>query len=213
MLSCDNMQMAKARKPRRDTYHHGDLRRTLLEVAFAHVERSGPDSLSLREVARAAGVSHAAPYRHFADLDALLAAMAEEAFSLLHQALVEATQSEADPLDRFRAQGEAFINFACEHPAHYRVMFSRHVPPVRAHPALEQAGQAAFGDLLSAIVDCQKARQLRRGDPERMAVAAWAMVHGMALLLIDRRIDRDLSTDARSKLIRDTVEVVVTGLV
>jgi AcrR family transcriptional regulator len=205
--------MPPAKRPKRDAYHHGDLRRTLLDFAFAHVERNGVDTLSLREVAREAGVSHAAPYRHFPTRDALIAAMAEEGFALLRQMLVETTRDEPDPLVRFRKQGEAFIRFASAHPAHYRVMFSRRVPHGPGHPALEEAGTAAMRELIEVIADCQKAHRLRSGNRERMAVAAWAMVHGMATLLVDGQIDRGRLTPARqAALIREVVEVVARGL-
>jgi AcrR family transcriptional regulator len=205
--------MATPRKRKRDAYHHGDLRRTLLDVAFAHVERHGVDTLSLREVARQAGVSHAAPYRHFPTRDALIAAMAEEGFARLRQMLIEATRDEPDALVRFRAQGEAFIRFASTHPAHYRVMFSRQVPSRAGHPALAAAGQAAMRELVDVIAACQKAGQLRRGNPERMAIAAWAIVHGMATLIVDGQLDRErAATPVQAKLIREVVEVVARGL-
>jgi AcrR family transcriptional regulator len=200
------------RKRKKDAYHHGDLRRTLLDLAFAHVEREGVDTLSLRELAREAGVSNAAPYRHFPTRDALIAAMAEEGFARLRQMLVDATSDEPDPLERFCAQGEAFIGFASAYPAHYRVMFSRRVPR-KGFPGLAAAGQAAMDELVEAIGACQKKHQLRRGEPERLAIAAWAMVHGMATLLVDGRLDRERFPEkTHAALIREVVQVVARGL-
>jgi len=200
-------------KRKRDAYHHGDLRRALLDVAFAHVGREGVDTLSLRDLAREAGVSHAAPYRHFPTRDALIAAMAEEGFALLRQSLVDATSDEPDPLRRFRAQGQAFIRFASSYPAHYRVMFSRHVPGAERFPGLAAAGGAAMRELVDVIAACQKKRQLRRGDPERMAIAAWATVHGMAVILIDGQLDRRrFPAEIQPELIREVVDMVERGL-
>jgi AcrR family transcriptional regulator len=205
--------MATAKKRKRTSYHHGDLRRALLDAAFTHVEQQGVATLSLREVARAAGVSHAAPYRHFPSREALVAAMAEEGFARLQKMLADASRGDGDALARFRAQGEAFIRFASLHPAHYRVMFSRQVPRGDEFPGLFAAGKAAMGELVDVIRECQKAQQLRRGDAERMAIAAWAMVHGMATLLVEQRIDpRRFPEEALPKLIREVVDVVARGL-
>jgi AcrR family transcriptional regulator len=170
------------------------------------VERAGVDTLHLRELAREVGVSHAAPSRHFPSRDALIAAIAAEGFALLRQALIGTSVAD-DPLERLRAQGLAFIAFAAACPAHYRVMFGRWVPDRADFPELEQAGEAAINVLVDAIRACQKAKQLRRGDPSRMAVSAWAMVHGMATLLGDRQL-----VNPEPGLIREVVDTVVKGL-
>jgi AcrR family transcriptional regulator len=200
------------RKKQRDTYHHGDLRRALLDVALERVLREGPDTLSLREVARDAGVSHTAPYRHFASRDALVAAIADEGFSMLRQMLVDGAAGGRDPLERFLGQGEAYVRFALEHPAHFRVMFATRLPADDAFPALAESGRAAFQELVNAIAECQQARQIRRGDPMRLALSAWSMAHGLATLLVEQQLERMFPAELRPQLIRDAMDVVVRGL-
>ncbi len=110
------------RKPR-TTYHHGDLRRTLIDAALRAVERRGPDAVTLRGVARDAGVSQAAPYNHFADKDALLAAVAAEAFQRFAAALDRAGAAASSPRARAAALGRAYVGFAHAHAALFRLMF------------------------------------------------------------------------------------------
>src|SRR4051794_27635084 len=126
---------SQAMKP----YHHGDLQRALVDAAVALLAEGGAAAVTLREVARRAGVTHAAPYRHFADKAALLAAVAEEGFRALHDAVARAgAEAPDDPLARLAASGQAYLRFAMSHPAHYRVMFGPDVA-AREHPELEGA--------------------------------------------------------------------------
>src|SRR4029079_8364193 len=103
---------------RRKPYHHGDLRRTLLDAALALVASQGVGALSLRELARKAGVSHAAPYRHFESREALLAALATEGFLGLGAEMMQTAAGEPNPLLRFRALGVAYVIYAVRHPGH-----------------------------------------------------------------------------------------------
>ena len=107
-------------------YHHGDLRAALIEAALATIDDTGPRGLTIREVARRAGVSHAAPYRHFTDKNELILAVVERGFELLDRAMEQARKAAgADPLEQFAASGEAYLDFAMEYPAYYRVRGSR----------------------------------------------------------------------------------------
>src|SRR5256712_12176672 len=118
------MAMRKLRRPKR--YHHGDLPRALLDAALHIVETQGTAALTLRAAARSAGVSQAAPYRHFANKEAILAAVAEDGFRSLMAAMREASAaSGAGPLERLRAVGLGYATFATRHPSHFRVMFGR----------------------------------------------------------------------------------------
>lgn len=176
----------KARRP----YHHGDLRRTLLDTALALVENEGVSHLTLREIARRAGVSHAAPYRHFADKAALLAAVAEEGFQTMRAALIEASDrvDASDALGRLRASGVAYVGFASSHGSHYRVMFGPEIVDRAAHPTLHEASQQTFRVLVDQIVEAQKQGALRGGPPLDLAVANWATAHGLSMLLLDRQL-------------------------
>jgi AcrR family transcriptional regulator len=156
------------------TYHHGDLRPALLRAAEKLLEKGGPEALSLRELARRAGVSHNAPYRHFSGREALLAALAADGFRLLGDALA-ATSG--------RAIGEAYVSFALEHPQLFRLMFGGRLRFSR-HRELAQAAARPYEALLAAF------RAQPVADPEKTAAAAWALVHGLAHLLLDGHFAR-----------------------
>lgn len=174
---------------RSDRYHHGNLPRALVNAALRLVETEGAEALTLRGAARLAGVSQAAPYRHFADKQALLAAVAEEGFRTMTQAMREASAShEADPLGRFRALGLAYVEFATKHPAHFRVMFGRAAADRSSYPSLRAAAAETFGLLVEAITDCQRAGLVRQGDPEELALAAWSGTHGLSSLAVEGQL-------------------------
>ncbi len=174
---------------RRDRYHHGDLRRALLEAALQLIEREGPQGLTLRAAARLAGVSQAAPYRHFADKQALLATVAEEGFRAMTAAMRRATRPHADePLLRFQALGLSYVGFARSHPGHFRVMFGPEAADRSLYPSLGEAAGETFRLLVEAIVECQKSGFVREGDPEELAVTAWSTVHGLSALLVDGQL-------------------------
>jgi AcrR family transcriptional regulator len=177
-------------------YHHGNLRAALLDEAE---RRLGDGELSLRELARAVGVSHGAPRRHFADKQALLDALAEGGFARLGRAL------EADGQDftsRLAALARAYVRFATEHAALLELMFAgKH-----RSPDLEAAADRAFAAPLALIADGQAAGEVVAGDPERVANVAFAAVHGLAALAGAGVLEVD---DA---LVTETVERLVLGL-
>lgn len=182
---------AGSRPGKRRGYHHGDLRRAVLAAALRLLETEGPRALTLRAVARLAGVSQAAPYRHFADKQALLAAVAEEGFRAMSEAMRRATTEHPDnPLGRFLALGLAYVGFASGHPSHFRVMFGREMADRSAYPSLGEAAQETFALLLEAIVECQRAGFVRPGEPEELALSAWSIVHGLSALLVDGQLPR-----------------------
>jgi AcrR family transcriptional regulator len=173
---------------RRRPYHHGDLRRALVDAALELVGEQGVAPLTLREVARRAGVSHAAPYHHFADRAALLAAVAEEGFRALTAAMLRARdRAGPDPRRRLQEIGVAYVEFATGHPAHFRVMFSGELAGQQADcPGLDEAGASSYGVLLDALRACVG------GEPgPALAAAAWSIVHGLAVLWIDGPLRRE----------------------
>jgi len=192
---------------RRPSYHHGDLRRALLGAALELVEREGAEALTLRAAARRAGVSQAAPYRHFRDKEALLAAVAEEGFRSLTEALLQAAAPHAgDPLGRLRARGLAYVDFATSHPAHFRIMFGRGAADRSAHPELMKAAREAFEALVSGIRECQDAGIVRPGDPEELALCAWSATHGLAMLAVDGQLgERAVHLDALAQAVTASV--------
>lgn len=175
---------------REAAYHHGDLRQALIDSALALIkEKQDAKTLSMREVARRAGVSNAAPYRHFADKDALLAAVAAKGFRILANYLREGVNSVlGEPLQQLQASGVAYVKFAIAYPSYYRVMFSAFQPGDTKSSELNEAGLDAFGVLVEVIVSGQAAGQVRAGEPQQLAWVAWSLVHGLAMLVIERQL-------------------------
>jgi AcrR family transcriptional regulator len=168
---------------KRGTYHHGDLKRALTDAALVLVAEKGPKGFSLSEAARRAGVSVAAPYRHFADKAELLAAVAEQGFLQLHATLVAAGHGESEPHKRIVEMGRGYVRWALAHPDHYRVMFGGETVK-REHPALLAAATRAFDDLLDAIAIGLESEKRRGRDARQMAGPVWSLVHGIASLAI-----------------------------
>jgi AcrR family transcriptional regulator len=175
------------------TYYEGDLRRDLLDAALELIDRQGPSAVSLRDLARRLGVSHAAPSNHFPDKAALFTAIAVEGFELL-AAAIEAATRRAGPAatagQRLRAAGQAYTGFAVAHPAHFAVMWQRDLLH-RDDPALAAAGQAAFELLLAGVRDVQAAGWAAGTDQRTVAYLAWSVVHGLAALWLGGSFESD----------------------
>ena len=165
----------------RDTYHHGDLKAVILAEAAALVAERGADGISLRELARAAGVSHAAPAHHFTDRRGLFTALAAEGWRKLADALTGARPNFVDA-------ALAYVRFALDHPGHYAVMFdSSLVDP--DDPELVAAQNAAGAELAHGVSTLKDPRA--KTDPEGAALAAWSLVHGFSMLWLNKAIDTD----------------------
>jgi AcrR family transcriptional regulator len=182
-----------ARRPARRGYHHGDLKRALLDAAIPLIRKGGPEALTLRAVARAAGVSQTAPYRHFADRAALVAAVADQGFERLHARLLEAFRTPEKITGRkpttarggLQAIAVAYVQFALDHPDEYRVMFGGEAVSERS----PESGGKVFAFLREGIAMLQKEKLVRDGDPHAMALTAWALVHGLAMLMLDGQLE------------------------
>lgn len=168
-------------------YHHGNLRETLLQGALQAISELGPAAFTLREVARRAGVSHNAPYRHFRDKDALLAAVAAQGFRELTRAMREAADRQLNPLEKLKHSGLAYVAFAVRHSAHFTVMFDSPVTGSKV-PEFLEASQEAFETLVGYIRTCQKEGKLPAGQTLERALAAWSLVHGIAKLAVAGRL-------------------------
>jgi AcrR family transcriptional regulator len=157
-------------------YHHGNLRAALLDAAEAALARG--EALSLRELAREIGVSHAAPRRHFADRQALLDALAERGFARLGAAMDAAAGADRPWADRVRALAGGYVRFATEHAALLDVMYAgKHRPGA---VALREAAERAFAAPLALIAEGQAAGDVAPGDPARLGTVLWASIHGVA---------------------------------
>lgn len=174
-----------------DQYHHPDLREAMIRVAQELLESEGPNSWTVRAAARIAGVSSGAPYRHFADKDTLLAAVAARGFEDLRTDI--ATHLDAvpdDPYARFQALGEAYVTFAAARPGRYQIMFGRDILNRDLHPELCAAADRAFASLLREVERAQDSKILRAdGSSAAIAAGAWAVVHGLADLLLSGRLN------------------------
>ncbi len=182
---------ARARRSiakRAGAFHHGDLRRALLEGAMRLLEREGPLGVGLRAAARLAGVSQTAPYRHFADKDTMLAALAEEGYHELAERMATAARTHANPREALLALGETYVALAAERPNLFRLMFGPAIAAKERFPAVREAGLHAYQVLLDAIAAAQRAGMLREGDPAPLALAHWSLVHGVASLIVDGRL-------------------------
>jgi AcrR family transcriptional regulator len=170
-------------------YHHGDLRRALIEEAVRTIRDDGAPALTLRAVGSRLGVSRTALYRHFADKSALLNAVAEEGFRGLGDALERAWADAGGGMPGFEAMGHAYVRFALDNPSHYRVMFGVWNSREHHDPELRAAGTRAFQLLVDALAALQRDGVARREEPA-VAVAryVWAVVHGIAMLGIDGRL-------------------------
>ncbi len=212
-------------------YHHGDLRQTLLDVSLKLLESEESGRLSLRSIAREAGVSRAAPYHHFRDREALLAAIAAEGFRKLRSAMVERRESvDEPPLRRMQAMGVAYVLFSVRHPRLYRLMFSGELSNRDSHPELKEESDATYLAMLDAlklsmISDETPGRDRGRrerpihidtdsgSDSESLALGAWALVHGLSMLLIDGRVGGENPTEIQAvNLARETTRIIGHGI-
>lgn len=170
-------------------YHHGDLRQSLIDAAIALISEEGISDLSLRQVARRVGVSHNAPYRHFEDKEALLAAVAEQGFQSLRVTMETARQGiPIDASQRLEAIGIAYVNFALAQPFHYRLMFGDYRCNLSKYSVLAEAAQQSFMVLVNTIQEGQSAEVFRSADPVDMARVAWSLVHGQSMLALDNKL-------------------------
>jgi AcrR family transcriptional regulator len=170
-------------------YHHGDLREALIAAGLELLGDDSPAALSLRAVARRVGVSHAAAYRHFADKADLLAAIAEQGFVLLSELMAaEVAAAGVDHAARFVACARAYMRFAQAHPRHFRVMFSGWADDRARRPALSAAADRSHAVLLDVVRSGQAAGVIVAGEPRIIALSAWASIHGLAALLLERQL-------------------------
>ena len=189
-----------AKQPRaastsRRPYHHGNLRRALLDEALTTIRTEGVDGLTLRDIGARLGVSRTALYRHFTDKRALLAAVATDGFRMLREQLVAAWEKGGRGDAGFHAMGVAYVHFAVDNPSHYRVMFGGFVDPEVKDPQLGTEARGAFQALVDAVAALQRTGVLFADDTVLMARYTWALVHGIAMLAIDGQLPGPAGVD------------------
>lgn len=174
--------------PARSTYHHGNLVSSLISAAIELIEEKGVENLSVREVAKKAGVSPAAPFRHFASKTALLTAVAEQAMTRLAEAVADALLDleGAPPLDRLRAVGRGYLHWALANPTHFQIISSRTLIDFHDSAWLVQENEALRRQMVSLVEEAQRNGDLREGlQLEDIVLSARAFVYGIARMAID----------------------------
>jgi AcrR family transcriptional regulator len=174
-------------------YHHGDLKNALIQAAIETLSADGVNVLSLRKVAQRAGVSHAAPYAHFTDKQALIAAISTEGYRKLFDCLASVVeQYRHDPLRQLIETAWAYVQFALREPAHFKITLSGMVEKEQEYPALVEMTQKAFGLVVEVTEACQQAGILKPGPSDQMAVSVWSMVHGFTSLFLEGQISSSM---------------------
>jgi AcrR family transcriptional regulator len=187
--SGDNVQRDDESPRGPGRYHHGRLRQALIDHALEVLDAEGPRGVTLRSLARRIGVSPAAPYRHFRDRDELLSAVAEQGYRDLERALGVAFLTESgDPERRILAVGTAYVRLALRHPGRFRLLFRKGDGAEGEGLALRAAGLAALEPLQQAVHDAWLAAG-RGGGPAEAVIAAWSLLHGLATLGAEGRLE------------------------
>ncbi|WP_076866956.1 TetR/AcrR family transcriptional regulator [Bradyrhizobium mercantei] len=204
-----------ARTPAAKPYHHGDLRRVLLDAAMQLVGEGGPEAVSVREAARRAGVSPGAPFRHFPSRDALMNAVAEEA-QRRFRAEIEAALAGApsgDPLGRFRRLGIAYLRWAMQNPTHFEIISSRRFFDHDRSVGVSSDNAELIGLTERTLAEALSAGQLGAHDLKQVQIAGRALVYGFARMHIDGHLPRWGVADAEAEqMAADIVDLFIAGI-
>lgn len=178
--------MPKTREP----YHHGDLRSSLLKAALNLLKTRPPTELSLRELARVAGVTQAAPYRHFKNKEELFAALGQQGFEIQFKYMTEAWESHKhEAYQLYIHCGLSYFKMGQKHPQHFKLMFGAHIVKKEDYPGLLMAASKTFALLRNMVKECQKQGLVGSGDPYHRALNCWSMVHGFTSLYSEGRLE------------------------
>lgn len=196
-----------------NTYHHGDLRNALLDGAYTMLSEGGIHHLSLRAVAKRIGVSHNAPYQHFPDKEALIAALSYQGFAKL-TGVIDSTvdQMRNRPvIDRLLAVAQSYVQFMANHPAYLEVMFGPY--PHQDYPGLSEAALASFNRLVSLIEQGQSAGEIKTLNPREIAAMIWMTLHGVSTLFLPGKIPTDIVAHRDpAQLASAFVQIVCEGI-
>jgi AcrR family transcriptional regulator len=178
---------------KKKNYHHGDLKNALIKAGADILSKEGVSALSLRKVAQKAGVSHAAPYAHFADKQALIAAITTEGYKKLYEQIaLVAEQYRSDPPRRLVESSWAYVQFALDEPDHFKVTLSGMIEKEQDYPAFVETARQTFSLVVAIVAQCQQAGILRQGAPDLTAVTVWALIHGFVTLLLENQISHSV---------------------
>jgi AcrR family transcriptional regulator len=196
-------------------YHHGDLKQALIESGMKILKEEGVNALTLRSAARSAGVSHSAPYSHFKDKQALLAAISTMGFNDLYDR-ISTTISEFrnSPRDLLTETGWTYVQFAVSEPNCFKLMFSGILEDEHSYPEFMTAVQKTYHNLVEVVDICQKGKVLRSTPLEESAIAVWSMVHGFVSLYLEQQLPgRVLGKYQLKKLLIKTILHLDSGLI
>ncbi|MEM7132823.1 MAG: TetR/AcrR family transcriptional regulator [Chloroflexota bacterium] len=197
-------------KSPQSTYHHGDLRNALIDAGLAILQEEGNEALTLRSVARRANVSHAAPYRHFADKHELLSAIATQGFEMLDKAMEAVIGDHPDDAKRRLIEiGVNYVRFGTEYPAHIALMFSNLLSQGQSEE-LSAAASHTYESLVQAVEDAQAAGEIGPGDSNELANSHWALVHGLTMLIKEGMLVHNQSARL-SEVVRTAIGHLIDG--
>lgn len=197
------------------TYHHGDLKNALIQAGVEILAEEGLGALSLRKVAKQAGVSHAAPYSHFTDKQALIAAISTEGFKQLFVQIEEILNSFREtPKNLLIETAWAYVQFALNEPDRFKLMFSSVLEKEKDYPDFVEFSQRNFNQIVEVVILCQNADILRPGPADLTAVSIWSTVHGLVMLLLEGQISHTVldNHDLRDMLIHVLNQITADDL-
>ncbi len=200
--------------PDKNPYHHGDLKKALLNASLQILKEEGYKALSLRKAATLAGVSQSAPYRHYNDLESLYADIAEEGFRMLaeRQRRLQ-SRYRKNPLLLFRESGVCYVEFALEFPDLFRIMYGNQIESHSKYESLVKTENDSFQIIVEIIQACEKAGLVKPGNTETSATSAWTMVHGIAVLLSGKQVMfRSVDLKKARKITKELIHFLHDGM-
>ncbi|EKO14114.1 TetR/AcrR family transcriptional regulator [Leptospira kirschneri] len=202
------------KSPDKNSYHHGDLKKALLEASLRILKDEGYKSLSLRKAATYAGVSQSAPYRHYEDLESLYADIAEEGFKMLAERQKKLqVKYRTKPLLLFRESGVCYVEFALEFPDLFRIMYGNQIESHSKYKSLVKTEDESFRIIVEIIRDCQRAGVIRTDDVVSSATSAWTMVHGIAVLLAGKQVMfRSVDLKEARRITKELIHYLYIGM-
>lgn len=202
--------MATRKKERTAAPAADDQRSQILLAAVRAIEEGGLADVSMREVARRAGVSHQLPYHYFTDREGILAAVAQAGFELLRERFRKAVGADGTGADKLAAAGRAYVEFACDHPAHFRVMFRQDFVTMENHADAQASAESCFALLPLMIQEAIEDGLPAHPNPQALVVMAWSVAHGLACLLLDGPLANKLpdAAGAREQTVQDVMEAM-----
>lgn len=196
----------------KDSYHHGDLKTALIQAGIRLLHKSDGHEFSLREVAKEAGVSHAAPYRHFSDKETLMAAIAHLGFVELGDKIETALSKNKDNIkDWVPLIAKEYLNFAIKNPAQFKMMVGGFVTDPQKFEEFDWVGKKLFERFVEVIKLCQSAKVIKEGDPQLIVLSFWSLMHGFVVLYSVRQLDYfDINKTNVSSILEQMISVVLS---